>query len=272
MAVEVRQRRRVEEELRGMASELEKRVDQRTEDLRHANAAMNFENALRQYAQEGLARSNEDLRQFAGFVSHELRQPLSTIGIWAELLETSEPSLNDEQSCSVGKIRAAVSRMARLIEGELALAQVTQGEAPKETVDLEKLVTDVCTDMAPILQDARARVETGPLGRVTADPQQLRLMIRNLIENAVKYRRDGQPPVVHVAERNPDDAEVCEIVVRDNGRGFDPADADRLFAIFRRADEGEVHGAGGSAGRCPHILKTPFSLRNFCRIGLQRVC
>jgi signal transduction histidine kinase len=255
MAVEVRQRRRVEEELRAMAGDLEKRVDQRTEDLRRANAAMNFENALRQYAQEGLARSNEDLRQFAAFVSHELRQPLSTIGIWAELLETSGPSLTTDQGRSVAKIRAAVSRMARLIEGELALAQVTQGEAPTEEIDLAHLVTDVCADMGPILQEAGARVETGTLGHVTADPQQLRLMIRNLIENAVKYRREGAPSVVHVSERNPADAQICEIVVRDNGRGFDPADADRLFAIFRRADEGGVHGAGIGLAICRRIVE-----------------
>jgi signal transduction histidine kinase len=255
MGVEVRQRRRVEEEVRAMASELEQRVDERTEDLRRSNAAMNFENALRQYAQEGLARSNEDLRQFAAFVSHELRQPLSTIGIWAELLETAEPALTADQARSVTKIRAAVSRMARLIEGELALAQVTQGEAPKEEIDLAQLVADVCADMGPILQEAEARVEVGTLGRVTADPQQLRLMVRNLIENAVKYRRNGVPVVVHITEGSPEDRQICEIVVRDNGRGFDPADADRLFAIFRRADEGGIHGAGVGLAICRRIVE-----------------
>jgi signal transduction histidine kinase len=255
MGVEVHQRRRVEEELRAMASELEERVDERTEDLRRTNAAMNFENALRQYVQEGLARSNEDLRQFAAFVSHELRQPLSTIGIWAELLETTDPALTVDQGRSVTKIRAAVSRMARLIEGELALAQVTQGEAPTEEVALGQLVADVCADMGPILQATNARVETGALGRVMADPQQLRLMIRNLIENAVKYRRDEVPSIVHVSERNPDDPQICEIIVRDNGRGFDPADAERLFAIFRRADEGGAHGAGVGLAICRRIVE-----------------
>lgn len=254
LSLEAEQRQRAEAEIRAMARDLERRVQERTEELQRANRSLALENAMRRRADANLRRSNEDLRQFAAFVSHELRQPLSTIGIWAELLDGGPPPLTDKQHRHLDKIRAAVARMARLIESELALAQLSHGELPKEPVDLATLLGEVRSDMAPLLAQAGARLETGALSTVTADPQQLRLLFRNLIENALKYRRD-EPPVVRIEERDPADPAVCTILVRDNGRGFTPETAERMFTIFDRTTDGNVPGTGIGLAICRRIVE-----------------
>jgi len=168
---------------------------------------------------EALLRANDDLRQFSAFVAHELRQPLSAMGLWAELLEGGPPPLNEKQRRQLDKIRSAVGRMSRLIESELSLAQMSHGELPKERIELTSLLAEVRSDLASALEQADARLETGPLGTVMADPRQLRLLFRNLVENALKHRGDAAL-VVHVEERDPKDAAHCIITVSHNGRGW----------------------------------------------------
>jgi signal transduction histidine kinase len=251
---EVEQRQHAEAELRVLARDLEGRVNERTEELQWANRTLASENAMRRRADTKLRQSNEDLRQFAAFVSHELRQPLSTIGIWAELLATSDPPLSDKQRRHLSKIGSGVTRMARLIESELALAQLSHGEVPKERVDLPRLVTEIRSDMGPLLEQAAGRVEIGPLSAVKADPQQLRLLFRNLIENTLKYRGDT-PPVIRIEERDPNDALVCTILVSDNGQGFTPETAERIFTIFDRGADPSIPGAGNGLAICRRIVE-----------------
>lgn len=256
LAREVEQRREAEFELRTLAGELERRVAERTDELSRVNDSLRSENARREQAERRLRRSNEDLRQFAAFVSHELRQPLSTIGIWTELLDsTAGERLGEERRVHLAKIRSAVARMARLIQGELALAQVTQGDAPKEEVDLAAMLEELRGELAPSLAAAGGRLEVGRLSSVEADPEQLRLVFRNLIENALKYRRPDVPPVIQIDERQDGDPAVCELVVRDNGRGIGTTDTDEIFSMFRRSTDADVQGSGVGLAVCRRIVE-----------------
>jgi signal transduction histidine kinase len=258
LGVEVEQRRRVEEEQRALARDLEQRVRGRTAELTGANAALSLENALRQAAQANLARSNQDLREFAAFVSHELRQPLSALGIWAELLEsTCSAAVGDKGRTYLAKIRAAVNRMARLIEGELALSQVAFADVATDEMPLEPLVAEVVSELRPQLDQIGARIEVGELPTLRADPRQIRQMVTNLLENAIKYRRPNVPLVVAIdGEVRVDDGQArCEIRVRDNGRGFASEDAGDIFAIFRRVADDDTHGTGVGLAVCRRIAE-----------------
>jgi signal transduction histidine kinase len=256
LAVEVEHRRRVEEEQRALAHDLELRVRERTAELTGANAALSFENALREAAQANLARSNQDLREFAAFVSHELRQPLSALGIWAELLEsTCAAAVGDKGRTYLGKIRAALNRMARLIEGELALSQVAFADVATDRIDLGALVAEVVAELRSQLDQIGARVEVGELPTLRADPRQIRQMITNLLENAIKYRRPNVPLVVRIDGDDHNGDGGCEIRVRDNGRGFAPEDAADIFAIFRRVADDDTHGTGVGLAVCRRIAE-----------------
>jgi len=263
LADEVRHRQRIETDLRRLGAELEQRVEDRTRELSAVNGALAAENSLRRVVQTSLARSNDDLRQFAAFVSHELRQPLATMSIWTDLLREDPSDLGSERAERyLAKIRGSIDRMSRLIEGELALSQVAGTEFTRERVDLTAILPEVVSDLEARLKDGASRVELGPLPVVWGDASQLRTLFRNLIENALKYRRPGVTPVIRIAgEPHPerpstDDGVVrCEVRVEDNGQGFTAEDADVIFAIYRRrARGGEAPGSGIGLAICRRIV------------------
>jgi len=226
---------RAREEIRKLNAELEERVKIRTGDL---------------------ARSNEDLRRFASFVAHELRQPLGTMTIWTELLETgSRDALDPKALGYLRQIRGAVRRMSDMITGQLAMSAISSGAVELESVDLNKVVSEVVAELALEIEAARARVEVEELPPIWADARQMTQLFKNLIGNALKYRRPDVPLVVtvRVASPEPEAAYHC-LVVEDNGRGFDSADAERVFRVYERLEPDAAEGSGLGLAICRRIL------------------
>ncbi len=256
---EVASRRTAEQEIRNLATELEQRVRERTGELAASNTALRTENALRQRAQATLEAANDNLRQFASFVSHELRQPLATMALWSELLENSaDVALNERGRGHVKQLRSAIERMSSFLEAQLRLARATYTPPTfEEDVDIATLVREVAGDGGLALQLAGARVEVGPLPMVRADSGQLRQLFRNLIENAAKYRRPGVPLVIHVegsvASRNGD--RHCEIRFSDNGQGFAAEDAEKIFDLFQQLPGRKAAGSGVGLAICRRIVE-----------------
>jgi signal transduction histidine kinase len=258
--LEIGERRRAEGEVRALAQDLERRVAERTADLARANAALRTENRLRERAQVTLARANEDLRQFAAFVSHELRQPLASGQIWGELLESAlGPDLDERSRKYLTQLRASITRMAAFLEGQLRLARAAyeRREAAMEDVDMRDLVEQVVVSFKTELDEAGARIDVGDLPVLCADPTQMRQVFRNLIENALKYRREEVPLRIRIesARREEGGEPVCEISVRDNARGFSQHDAEEIFKIFRRLDDGTASGSGLGLALCRRIVE-----------------
>ena len=246
LGLEVEQRRQAELKLQEMAHALEARVAERTRELAAAN--------------ENLERSNEDLRQFGAFVAHELRQPIATAQIWADVLEQKAGDNLGESAAPLGKLRTAIDRMKGLVEKELRLAADATQEATMERVSLGTLLADVVGELRPRIEQAGASIELGTLPVVQADPSLLRRLFVNLLENALKHPRPGTPLVVRVdadtlAAENGIGARH-EIRVADNGRGFPPAEAKRIFEIFARVPgSSDVEGKGLGLAICRRIAE-----------------
>jgi signal transduction histidine kinase len=260
LSLEIAERRRAEGEVRALAHDLERRVAQRTADLARANTALRTENRLRERAQVTLARANEDLRQFASFVSHELRQPLASGQIWGELLETTAGSTLDERGRKyLTQLRSAITRMGAFLEGQLRLARAAyeERETSMEDVALGELVEQVASGFKGELDEAGARLDIGQLPVVRADAAQMRQVFRNLIENAIKYRRPEVPLRVTIESTTTDvDGDgMCEIRVHDNASGFTEDQAEEIFKIFRRFGDGTVSGSGLGLALCRRILE-----------------
>jgi signal transduction histidine kinase len=226
---------RAREEVRRLNAELEERVKGRT---------------------AALARSNEDLKQFASFVAHELRQPLGTMTIWTELLETGSGEALDPKALGhLRQIRQAVRRMGDMITAQLALSAISAGALQLEVVDLGKVVSEVAAELALEIASASARMDVEPLEPAWADAGQMRQLFKNLIGNALKYRRPDEPLVISVkAEASERDVTSQCIVVEDNGRGFDPADAERVFGIHERLEPNTTEGSGLGLAICRRIV------------------
>jgi signal transduction histidine kinase len=195
-----------------------------------------------------LRRSNEQLAAFAGQVSHDLRNPLTAVSMSLDMLQEGFAA-DDARSFLVQRALGATGRMQSLIDDLLAYARVG-AELQRVPVDLAAVLADVREDLAAPLADATLVV--GDLPTVTGDPVQLRAVVQNLVANAAKFTRPGEPPYVEVDATRVDDAwriEVC-----DRGPGIPEDQRDRVFQPLARIDE-DVEGSGIGLSTCRRIIE-----------------
>jgi PAS domain S-box-containing protein len=207
-------------------------------ELKNAEAALqeahdHLEEKVRERTEE-LAALNRELEAYSYSVSHDLRAPLRAIDGFAYLLEERlAGKLDWESSEYLGKVRSGVGRMFRLIEALLELSSVTRQEFSAREVDLSACAREIVTDFSA--QNGSRRVEFAIEEgiRTVGDPQLLRLLLQNLLENAWKYT--AKTPAARIEFGTTTDAAGRKVYrVRDNGAGFDMAYAARLFQPFQR--------------------------------------
>ena len=218
------------------------------EDQRRTTEALRRSN-------EELRRANEDLNQFAFSASHDLKEPLRMIAIYAQLLQRRYHSKLDAQAQEY--IEQAVSgakRMEMLVNDLLEYTQivnVTLGETPP--VDMAEVVRKAVSNLENALLEAGAEIVVGPLPLVAVREVHLLQLFQNLISNALKYRTTVAPHIQISAER----CEYCwKICVRDNGIGIDPAYHKQIFRIFRRLHGNRDYpGTGIGLAICQKIVE-----------------
>ncbi|MEE9282180.1 MAG: ATP-binding protein, partial [Myxococcota bacterium] len=229
---EVEAHKRAEQQVRELNLELGDRVAQRT---------------------AALERTNRELKRFASFLSHELRQPVSSQALWADLLEAEYGASLDAQGQEyIAEIRRSVKRMNDLIAGQIALSEAASSQAELEIVDLASVVREVTSDLKPALEDAGAKVHTDEMPSVRGDSRQLYQLMRNLMDNSIKYRRRETPLELRLSSERIDG--TVEILYEDNGRGFAPENAEKLFGVFERVGSRE-EGSGLGMALCRSIME-----------------
>ena len=227
---DITERKRTQEALERLNRELEDRVRSRTEQLEAAN---------------------KELEAFSYSVSHDLRAPVRHIDGFVKLLEREQPPANDRAAHYLRTIASSSRRMAALIDDLLTLSRTGRAPLEMRSVQLGPLVDDVIVELRPDLARRRIEWQVAPLPVVRGDPSLLRVVLQNLLDNAVKYTRHQRPATVEIGALRLDDGDTA-IFVRDNGVGFDMRYADRLFGVFQRlhrADEFEGTGVGLATAR-----------------------
>ncbi|MBI5014947.1 MAG: PAS domain S-box protein [Deltaproteobacteria bacterium] len=212
---------------------------------------------------ERLARSNQDLEDFAYVASHDLQEPLRKVQAFGDRLKAKHgDALGDQGRDYLERMQNAAQRMQCLIEDLLTFSRVTTKARPFETVDLAQVAREVLSDLEVRIEQTGARVDLGPLPTLEADPLQLRQLLQNLIGNALKFRRPGEAPVVRVSAESAEasggpagEPRLC-LSVEDEGIGFDPKYADRIFGVFQRLHgRGEYEGTGVGLAVCRKIAE-----------------
>ncbi|HLA83587.1 MAG TPA: ATP-binding protein [Thermoguttaceae bacterium] len=235
--------------------------------VRDISSRKQAEEEQRRYAQD-LERSNRELEQFAYVASHDLQEPLRKIRTFGERLKTQCGGALDElgREC-LARMNNAAARMQALIDGLLTLSRVTTKGADFSTVNLTKIANEVAADLEVKIEQSGGRVDVGRLPTVEADPLQMRQLLQNLIGNALKFHKEGQPPVVEVRGRAVPtgdrlldgefaDEEKCRITVADNGIGFDEKYLDRIFDVFQRLQPRDAReGTGVGLAICRKIAE-----------------
>lgn len=203
-----------------------------------ANAAIAEHAAELERANTELTRSNDELAQFAYAASHDLAEPLRTVGGFAELLrDRYRGRLDADADEFIDFITTGTTRMQQLINDLLAFSRVDSRADPFQPVDLQDVFDGAIADLGGLLGRTGAIVECEPLPTLPADPTQLAQVFANLIRNAVTFVDAGVPPRVAVSAAPdvlPDGGAGYRFTFSDNGIGIPVQHRDRVFGMFKR--------------------------------------
>jgi len=235
-----------------------------------------------------IEESNRELEAFAFTASHDLQEPLRKVLLFGDRLKSRfGEQIGDDGRDYLDRMQNAAARMQNMIDGLLTLSRVTSSTRAPVPVDLSKAANEALSDLESRIEQAGAHIQIGELPTIEGDPLQLRLLMQNLIGNAVKFRAPGRPPVVQVyivteqadlahsaalADAGSSEAgqshatsslatlssdhRVCRIAVQDNGIGFDERHADRIFGIFERLQSrADYDGTGIGLATCRKIAE-----------------
>lgn len=197
---------------------------------------------------------NKELETFSYSVSHDLRAPLRHVDGFARILkEEHAAELSEEANRYLDRIILSANHMGHLVDGLLKLARIGRKEMVRKKVNLNDLVRQALEDLPKDkdYRDVEWRIE--PLPEMDCDPGLLELVFSNLLANAFKFTRHCQPAVIEVGTRLIDG--VTAVFVRDNGVGFDPQYADKLFGVFQRLHRQEdFEGTGVGLATVQRII------------------
>ncbi|MGZ7068453.1 MAG: PAS domain S-box protein, partial [Methanobacterium sp.] len=191
-----------------------------------------------------LERSNKELQSFAYITSHDLQEPLRSIASYAQLLKRRyEGQLDDDADDFIEFMVAGATRMKEQIQGLLEYSRVgTQGEEFKE-FNSEETLNETLSILNSSLDECNAKITYDPLPNIYGDKSQITRVFQNLIGNALKFRREGVQPKIHISAQKKDDEYVFS--VQDNGIGMEKQYSDRIFEVFKRLHPiGEYEGTG----------------------------
>lgn len=199
-----------------------------------------------------LKRSNQELEEFAYIASHDLKEPIRTVGSYAQLLERRYGEhLDDQAKAFIRSMAEGVKRMHALIDALLLYSRAGTGAPVFEPVDSDAMLKQCIEMMSLAIRESGAEIHAAPLPVVYGNSVQIRQVFQNLLSNALKFR--SEHPVINVSAAR--EGDFWRITIADNGIGFEQEHAERIFLIFQRLHaRDEYDGMGLGLAICKKII------------------
>ncbi len=208
---------------------------------------------------EALNRSNAELEQFAYVASHDLQEPLRKIRAFADrLLMRQREQLTEDGQAMLDKIANAAERMQGLINDLLTFSRMVSRTDKLQTVSLNEVVDEVKSDLSEVIAERQVSIDVQSLPTLQGYPSQIRQLFLNLLSNALKFTRADVLPVIQITYRKVEGSEIVtldsdlkkeqsyhRIQIIDNGIGFEPEYAEKIFVIFQRLHAKSAYGGTG---------------------------
>lgn len=231
---QIRARQQAETEIRRLNSDLEERVEQRTQELKEAN---------------------QELEAFSYSVSHDLRAPLRHMDGFSRILQQEYGTqLPEDARHYLDRVRSATTHMSNLVEDLLQLSRLGRQSPQLSRVALRSLVEEAQAEILATAGDRNIEWRIGDLPEAEVDAILFRQAWINLLSNAVKFSRNQTKALIEIGIREKENETI--FFVRDNGAGFDPRYADKLFGVFQRLHrQDEFEGTGVGLATVQRIIK-----------------
>jgi PAS domain S-box-containing protein len=238
---DISERKHMEEELRKSRDDLELRVGERTAELSATVARLELVNA--------------ELQEFAFVAFHDLQEPLRKIQTFCDMaIRRCAPVLDITSQEYLDRVINSASRMRQLLSDLLKFSRVATKREPFEKIDLVKIVREAADVFEKSVKNTGALVDIESMPTIEADESQMLRLFQNLIGNALKFRSNGIPKVKvygKLVGRG-----LCEILIEDNGIGFDRQFAELIFKPFQRLhNRNEYEGTGMGLAICRKIIE-----------------
>ena len=213
-----------------------------------------------------LKASNEELERFAYVASHDLQEPLRKIMLFSgQLANKYSPVLQDDGRDFINRILKSSERMRMLIKNILSFSKSANNSDSFEETNLNELLEGILSDLEISIEQKNAVVNIGKLPVLRIVPGQFRQLFQNLIINALKFSKDNCQPQIDIYTENEMEhgspgtqvhgSDYCNIIVRDNGIGFEQKYADEIFMLFKRLNSiDKFEGTGIGVSICKKIV------------------
>jgi PAS domain S-box-containing protein len=204
--------------------------------------------------EEELRRMNRELEEFAYVASHDLQEPLRMVNIYTHLILRTVGETEGKLTQYADFVRQGVSRMEALIHDLLTFSRTVHMDAISVgTAELSTSLDEAIAVLKNRIEESGAIIVAQKLPVVRGDTAQIAHVFQNILSNAVKYRRPDRPPEIHIEAEQI--GEEWIVSVRDNGIGFEPRYADRIFGLFKRLYKDEYPGTGLGLAICKRIVE-----------------
>jgi PAS domain S-box-containing protein len=204
-----------------------------------------------------LERANRELEEFAYVASHDLQEPLRMVNIYTQLIVRElQPPVTETMAAFASQVNNGVQRMEQLLKDLLSFSRITLDEHKEAAIantDLNAVLTQALATLQSRIEECGAVITVDELPFVRGDESQLIQVFQNFLSNALKYRKPHEAPLIHVSAHRQRDEWV--VGFRDNGIGFEQAQAERVFGLFKRLHTHEFPGTGLGLAICKRLIE-----------------